>query len=98
MVKDLQETNKIVKYIERKGFSNIYIHMDLDVLDSKHFPSVKCPTPYGTTVLVLNKLIKALKNNFTVAGHSILESTQLNRSSTSIVNSIIKSLCSRNVI
>ena len=92
LVKELKKPNKVVKFIKNKGFNNIYIHIDLDVIDPKYFPYVKCPTPNGITVGTLIKLIKTLKNNLTVVGHSILESTSLNKSSTTVVNSVIKSL------
>ncbi len=59
--------------IRARGFEKIYIHIDLDVLDPNEFPSVKCPTAQGLSSENLLKVIRQLKNIFSVVGASVVE-------------------------
>ena len=65
--------NTVIKSIKHKKYKNVYIHLDLDVIDPKDFPYVKCPTKNGISLKRLKALIKKLKENFNLAGGSILE-------------------------
>lgn len=57
------------------GCENLYIHLDLDVIDSKVLPDVKCPSPGGISWDTLFDSIQILKNSFTLVGASIVEYT-----------------------
>lgn len=92
MVEELQRPDKIIEFIKHQSYKNIYIHIDLDVLDPKYFPFVKCPTPNGVTPQTLIRLIKALKINFTVVGQSLLEATQIKKLSINMIKNIVKAL------
>ena len=58
-----------------RGFTHIYIHLDLDVLDPKEYPFVKCPTAGGLSISEVEDLIERLKNDFFMVGACITEST-----------------------
>ena len=60
-------------FIKEKGFSNIYIHLDLDVLDPTVFPHVMLPSPNGFDLELLLGTFEMLKSKFNVAGYSIQE-------------------------
>jgi arginase len=68
-----QRPSAIINSVKDRGFENIYIHIDLDVLDPQHFPFVKCPTPEGITFDALLRLVNELKDNFKIIGFSMVE-------------------------
>ncbi|KAI7861218.1 Arginase/deacetylase, partial [Lichtheimia hyalospora FSU 10163] len=72
---DESSIRKLITSIKSYNFNNIYIHIDLDVLDLKIFNSVKCPTPNGISYNKLIKCIELLKENFNIVGSSIVEFT-----------------------
>ena len=59
--------------IAEKGFRNLYIHIDLDVLDSGKCPWALCPTPDGIDTGALMALLRNLKASLNVVGISIVE-------------------------
>jgi len=63
----------LIELIERTGFHNLYIHIDLDVLDPVCFPYVKCPTKGGLSFETLIKTVSALTSRFNTVGISIVE-------------------------
>lgn len=72
-IKDMIGSSKLNGVVKEKGNKNIYIHLDLDVLDPDCFPSVMCPACNGLSVDNLTKTIKKLNENFNVVGFSIVE-------------------------
>ncbi len=60
-------------FIREEGFSNIYIHLDLDALDPVFFPHVMLPCPGGFDPEGLLSIFAGLKEQFNIAGYSILE-------------------------
>ncbi len=52
---------------------NIYIHLDLDVLDPEAFPHVPVPAPGGLKPQTLLSLINVLNTNFNLVGLGIYE-------------------------
>ncbi len=60
-------------FIRERGFSNIYIHLDLDVLDPEMFPHVMLPSPGGFDLKLLLRTFEMLRRNYHVAGYSIQE-------------------------
>ena len=73
-IKDL-ETNQdaLVEVIQARGFKNIHIHLDLDVLDPSEFASTCYPTPNGLSVPGLLKLLKLLQKDLNVVGFTLTE-------------------------
>ncbi len=63
----------LVPLIEKSARKKIYIHLDLDVIDSKELPDVKCPTADGLSFTQLEKLIVSLKANYKIVGGSVVE-------------------------
>lgn len=69
---DLEKLTKVIKEKEKK---NIYIHLDLDVIDPEELPDVKCPTANGLSFSRIQELVTTLKKNFNVVGGSLVEYT-----------------------
>jgi arginase len=75
-LEDCQYSNVLDKI---KSFNNIYIHLDLDVLDKFEFEFTMFPTTTkGLLVEDVVQLIKKLKSNHNVVGFCITESTATN--------------------
>lgn len=55
------------------GLHEIYLHIDLDVLEPTAFPGVKCPAPGGLHLETLRLLIQSLQSEFQIVGCSIVE-------------------------
>lgn len=71
---DLEEnTDTLLNMVKEMGVNNVYIHLDLDVLDPKEFSDVKCPTSFGLSIKTLLSQINKLKSNFRIVGASIVE-------------------------
>jgi arginase len=70
-VEDCQYT---IIHNEIKSFNNIYIHLDLDVLDKSEFEFSMFPSHNGLSVQDVAQLIKKLKSNHNVVGFCITES------------------------
>jgi arginase len=88
------EPAMLISAIENAGFQNIYVHIDLDVIDPHIIPSVCCPTPGGMTIDELLNCIQMLGQHFKVVGASILEfvdSAQASQCET-IVSQLLKRL------
>lgn len=66
-------TQRLIEQISSRGYENIYIHIDLDVLDPVQFPAVLCPTPQGVSIESLKEAIIQLKQHFSVVGIGLVE-------------------------
>lgn len=90
----VQEINDSVDYvielIRSKGSANIYIHIDLDVLDNEEFPYVMVPAPGGLRTGQLMELLTKLKERYHIAGLSLLEYTSSEEEELKILSDIIK--------
>ena len=60
---------------EIKNFKNVYIHLDLDVLDKSEYEFSMFPTNIGSSVSEVAELIRKIKSNHNVVGFCITEST-----------------------
>lgn len=63
----------LVAAIQRAGSANLYIHVDLDVLEPNDFPHMLIPTPGGILFEDLIELLGRLRDEFSVVGSSIVE-------------------------
>lgn len=61
------------RHLLQRGLRDVYLHLDLDVLDPLSFPQVKCPTPGGLSLDTLRALIRSLKADCNLVGCSLLE-------------------------
>ena len=63
----------VSRLVAEKGFRNVYVHIDLDVLDSGKCPWALCLTPDGIDTAVLMALLRDLRAKVSLAGISIVE-------------------------
>lgn len=68
-----QHPDTVVDVIRSKGSSNLYIHIDLDVLEPTQFPYVPLPVPNGLNMDTLLKLLRKLDMEFTIVGLGLVE-------------------------
>ncbi|MFZ5966415.1 MAG: arginase family protein [Bacillota bacterium] len=70
---ELIQKDMILDSIKKIGFDNVYMHIDLDVLDPIIFPSVTCPTSNGIDFEKLYDIVEHIKNNYSIVGLSLLK-------------------------
>ncbi len=68
-----QRIDLVIKAVKKKGYENIYVHIDLDVLDSDEFPHVPVPAPSGLKVNTFKELLKKLDKEFKIIGLGLFE-------------------------
>lgn len=68
-----QSTGYLADRIRTAGFSNAYIHIDLDVLDPETYQNIKHPTPGGIEIDSLCRVIRNLTESLNVVGMGIVE-------------------------
>jgi arginase len=90
-IKDL-ETNQdaLVEVIQARGFKNVHIHLDLDVLDPSEFASTCYPTPNGLSVAGLLKLLEMLQKDLHVVGFTLTEFAPINATDINVVKRILE--------
>lgn len=81
---------KMADVIKGMGFKNLYIHLDLDVVDSNCFPAVMCPTENGIQLEILMRYLKLLKQEINVVGMSVVEYKQIEHTHIAKLIDIIK--------
>ncbi len=69
---ELANEEKAVELANTLKDKNIYIHIDLDVIDPLEFPDVKCPTNQGISLHVLTKFLSTIKNVGNIVGGSVV--------------------------
>jgi arginase len=70
---DLLVPDRVSGRLRSIGFTKVYIHLDLDVLDPIEFPDVLVPAPGGVSTGVLTETVRALASTFDVVGFSVVE-------------------------
>lgn len=78
-----------LNFIKEKGYNNIYIHLDLDVLDPESFPHVMLPVSNGFDFQSLLRFINDLKNIYNVVGYSIQEFSPLDSDSVKLLKELV---------
>lgn len=68
-----QRPDCLVEALASAGFTYVYVHIDLDVLDPLEFPAVPCPEAGGLAINDLRCVGHALKRVCHLVGASILE-------------------------
>jgi arginase len=63
----------VMERLKELGFTQVYIHIDTDVLDPVSFPFSAWNAPGGIRLETLEKVISGLTRNFTVVGMSVVE-------------------------
>ncbi|MGI5430800.1 arginase family protein [Streptomyces sp. CA-179760] len=72
-VEHLTQPGPLLALVRATGAEAIYVHIDLDVLDPQIFPAVGTPEPGGLGVEDLLAAVRALTNEFTLAGIALTE-------------------------
>ncbi len=83
-----ENTEPLIKAILGKS-QNIYIHIDLDVLDKNEFPFVSVPEKDGMKKSVLMDVLQEIRDKFVVKGLSLLEYTGSGECEIQLLNDII---------
>ncbi len=72
-VHELDDPASLVSAVRAAGAKTVYIHIDLDVLDPAVFPAVGSPEPSGLSADSLLSAVRALTDEFRLAGLGITE-------------------------
>lgn len=91
-ITSLDDCEYLTVYNKIKAFNNIYIHLDLDVLDKSEFEFTLFPTSNGLLVDDVAELLKKLKANHNVVGFCITESTATNLEQLDAIKPILEQL------
>lgn len=67
------EADTLVACIRERKSRNLYVHLDLDVLEPKDFPHLLIPTPGGVKFAELLEALGRLRAEFSIVGSSIVE-------------------------
>jgi arginase len=70
---DLLVPDRVSGRVRAAGFTKVYVHLDLDVLDPVEFPDSLMRTPGGPTVDQVVDTIRHLDASFDVVGFSVVE-------------------------
>ncbi|KPU43475.1 arginase [Oxobacter pfennigii] len=84
------DAQTVIDALHSKFASNIYIHIDLDVIDYSMFSHVMAPSPDGLKTSTLVELIKGLNAQFHVVGISILECLKTGGKSIGFISEIVE--------
>ena len=87
-----ENENLLIETLKSKGFTNIYIHLDLDVIEPVELPYVKCPTPNGLSLRKLTNILNRLNNSFHIIGGSLCEFAPNNTNNITQIKNVVKSL------
>ena len=72
-VSEAEDISAVISSIRSKSHRNIYIHIDLDVLDPEEFPHTPMLVPGGMKIRVLTELLRILNEEFSIAGMGLFE-------------------------
>ena len=64
---------RLVDEIRLRGFTHVYLHLDLDGLDPSDFPDTLIPTPGGPPPARVRSVMDLLVRTFAVVGASVVE-------------------------
>jgi len=70
---ELADPEALIAAIRARGYTDIYLHLDLDILDPDDFPHLLIPVPGGVPLPHLLSLLEHLTESFTVPGASLVE-------------------------
>jgi arginase len=70
---DLLVPDRVAGRVRAMGFTKVYVHLDLDVLDPAEFPDALMRTPGGVSTGHVVETVRALKSAFDVVGFSVVE-------------------------
>ncbi len=69
----LHDPDNLSNALTDRGVTNLYLHLDLDILDPHAFPHLLMPTPGGISTDQLRDLLQAVCTRFPIVGASLVE-------------------------
>ncbi len=89
-VEDLEtDANCLLAAMKAQEVKNLYIHIDLDVIDPVEFPFVPVPAVGGLTIPTFLRLLKTVYAEFPTVGLSLVEYQASGRGKIEIIEEII---------
>ena len=85
-----QVNNNLIDLILNAGFSKVYIHIDVDVLNPKDFSDMLMPTKGGPSCLELSKCLSLLSKKLDVVGVGVVEYCGEEKKSSKIILKILQ--------
>ncbi len=73
-----------------RGFSRVYLHLDLDALNPEEFPDALFRTPGGPSLSAVEQVIRSLAAECTVAGVSIVEYIHGSAHALSVIRGLVQ--------
>jgi arginase len=70
---DLLVPGRLAGRIRAGGFTQVHVHLDLDVIDPQELPDVAVPAPGGVSIDNVSDTLRELGSAFTIAGFSVVE-------------------------
>lgn len=83
----------VIKTIRAKRYNNLYVHIDLDVLDPQEFPHVPVPVPEGLANATLSRLLDRLRVDFKIIGLGLLEYSASERLNNKMIRELVNIGC-----
>lgn len=81
---------RVIAEVRAKGSKQLYLHIDLDVLDCGEFPYVMVPAAGGLKAGQFMELLERLKREFHIAGMSLLEYTSSEEQEIKILSELVR--------
>lgn len=72
-VDELADPQALVRAVEATGAGEVYVHVDLDVIDPPAIAGIGFPEPFGVSPSGLCEAIRALRDRFTLVGAAVTE-------------------------
>ncbi|WP_299211801.1 arginase family protein [uncultured Aquimarina sp.] len=82
----------LVKTLKSKNITNLYLHFDFDCLEPNDYNKTYYQVPNGVTISEAEACIKALQENFSIVGSSVLESITTDTTELKPISKIINLL------
>ena len=70
---DLRVPDRVTGRVRTGGYTRLYLHLDLDVLDPVEFPDSLVHAPHGPSVEEVAETIQDLVRSFDIVGFSVVE-------------------------
>jgi len=90
-IKEIEQDNDIIIHkLKTQNCNNVYIHIDLDVLDPKSFPYIPVPSKNGLKTELFGDILDKIKENFTIVGIGLFEYMESHKKELEIIKKIVE--------
>jgi len=83
-------SSSVIDALKEKASKNVYIHIDVDVIDPTEFPYQPVPAEGGLTIDTFSKLLAEISGEFRIVGVCLLGSAALDNRKIGILQEIIR--------